>query len=164
MQYTFKSLETLAISEKSFPRRQHSHRRLRSPRRCLWLEISKKLLRIYGENLFKKVLFMDEKIFTIKQKFSKQNNKMYVRTLYKAEAKLSKIQRGLHPSSMMVWWGVSWNGTTVIHFCTSGVKTTAKIDEETILKPVEKPLNDTLFKGQLWIFQQDSAPAHKSKC
>ncbi len=40
---------------------------------------------------------------------------------------------------------------------------TAKIYEETVLKPVVKPLNNSLFKRQLWIFQQDSAPAHKSK-
>jgi inhibitor of nuclear factor kappa-B kinase subunit alpha len=26
-----------------------------------------------------------------------------------------------------------------------------------------KPLNTTLFSGQKWVFQQDSAPAHKAK-
>jgi len=26
-----------------------------------------------------------------------------------------------------------------------------------------KPLNTTLFNGQEWVFQQDSAPAHKAK-
>ncbi len=33
------------------------------------------------------------------------------------------------------------------HYCTPGVKMTAKIDEETVLEPVVKPLNDTLFRG-----------------
>jgi hypothetical protein len=28
---------------------------------------------------------------------------------------------------------------------------------------VVKPLNTTLFNGQKWVFQQDSAPAHKAK-
>ncbi len=63
----------------------------------------------------------------------------------------------------MVWGKVLWNVATVIHFCMLVVKTTAKIYEESIREPVVKPLNDTLFKGQHWIFQQDSAPTHKSK-
>ncbi len=40
---------------------------------------------------------------------------------------------------------------------------TAKIYEETVLELILKPLNDTLFEGQHWIFQQDSVLAHKSK-
>jgi len=28
---------------------------------------------------------------------------------------------------------------------------------------VVKPLNITLFNGKKWVFQQDSAPAHKAK-
>ncbi len=45
-----------------------------------------------------------------------------------------------------------------------GVKTTTKIDEKTVLEPVVKPLNDTLFQRQHWIFQQNSMSAHKSIC
>ncbi len=43
-----------------------------------------------------------------------------------------------------------------------GVKITAKIYEETVLRPIVKPLNDTLFKEQHWIFQQDSGLPHTS--
>ncbi len=32
-----------------------------------------------------------------------------------------------------------------------------------VLESIVKPLNDTLFKGQCWIFQQHSTPVHKSK-
>jgi len=35
--------------------------------------------------------------------------------------------------------------------------------EEDVLQGVVKPLNMTLFNGQEWVFQQDSAPAHKTK-
>ncbi len=77
--------------------------------------------------------------------------------------KVPRIQRGHLPIFAMVWWGMSWNGATVIHFCMPGVKMTAKIYEETVLEPVVKPLNDTLFEGQHWIFQQDPEPAHRSK-
>ncbi len=87
---------------------------------------------------------------------------MYAQTSYRAKAKVSRIQRDHQPSSVMVWWGVLWNGATVILFCTQRVKMTAKIDEEIVLQPVVKSLHNILFKGQHWIFQQDSA--HKSKC
>ncbi len=72
--------------------------------------------------------------------------------------------RNHHSSSVIRWWEVLWNGATAIYFCMPEVKTTTKIYEETIFKSTAKPLNDTLFKGQCWIFQEDSAPAHKSKC
>jgi inhibitor of nuclear factor kappa-B kinase subunit alpha len=32
-----------------------------------------------------------------------------------------------------------------------------------MLQGVVKPLNISLFSGQAWVFQQDSAPAHKAK-
>ncbi len=44
------------------------------------LKKSKKLLRVYSKNLFKKILFTDEKIFTIEHKFNKQNDEVYVGT------------------------------------------------------------------------------------
>ncbi len=83
---------------------------------------------------------------------------MYARTLYETKANnVPRIQRSHHPSY------VKWNGDTVIHFYTTGVKTTTKTCKETVPEPAVKPLNNTSFKKQHWIFQQDSVPAHKSK-
>ncbi len=124
---------------------------------------SKKLLGVNRKNLFKKFLFKDENIFTTEQKFKKQNDKVCARTSYEAKAKAPGIQRGHHSSSVMVWWGVLLNGVCVIHFCIPVVKTTIKIQEEIVLEPVVKPLNETLFKKQRWIFQQDATPTHKSE-
>ncbi len=107
-------------------------RHLLNTHKSLRLERSKKFLRVYGKNLFKKIMFTDEKIFTTEQKFSKQIDKVYAQIVYKAEAKVPGIRRGHHQSSVMVLWGVSWNGATAIHFCTPGVKVTIKICEETI--------------------------------
>ncbi len=45
--------------------------------RSLQLKWLKKLMFIYSKNLFKKILFTDEKIFTIEQKFNKQNDNVY---------------------------------------------------------------------------------------
>ncbi len=131
--------------------------------RCVWLKRLEKLLCVYSKSLFKKILFTLEIIFTKRQKFSKQTKKLYAWTPYEAKAKVPRIQRGHSPFSVIVWCGGPWNGVAAIHFCVPGIKTTAKIYEETVFQPIVKILNDTLFKGQHWIFQLDSVLAHKSK-
>lgn len=62
-----------------------------------------------------------------------------------------------------IWWGVSYEGVTKLHFCEQGVKTRAINYQSDILEKVVKPVSNTLFAGKQWIFQQDSAPAHKAK-
>ena len=52
-------------------------------------------------------------------------------------------------------------GKTGITFGTPLVS--AKVYQNDCLERVVKPLNQTLFNGMPWIFQQDSAPAHKAK-
>jgi len=43
------------------------------------------------------------------------------------------------------------------------VKTGAQVYQEDVLQGVLKHLNTNVFNGQKWVFQQDSAPAHKAK-
>ncbi len=64
----------------------------------------------------------------------------------------------------MTWWGVSRYGASPIHFWEKGVKTSAIVYQESVLKPIVKPLNDTLFTGVDWTFQRDSAGMHTQKC
>jgi len=52
---------------------------------------------------------------------------------------------------------------TPLHFCEKGEKTGARVFQEDVLQGVVKPLNMTVFSGQKWVFQKDSAPAHKDK-
>jgi len=47
--------------------------------------------------------------------------------------------------------------------CEKGVKTDVQVYQEDVLQGLVKPLNTTLFNGQKWVSQQDSAPAHKAK-
>jgi len=65
----------------------------------------------------------------------------------------------------MSWFGeaVSHHGVISLLFCKKGVKTGAWVYQEDVLQGVVKPLNTTVFNGQKWVFQQDSAPAHKTK-
>jgi hypothetical protein len=43
------------------------------------------------------------------------------------------------------------------------VKIGARVYQEDVLKRGVKPLKTTLFNGQKWVFQLNSAPAHKAK-
>lgn len=123
---------------------------------------SQGLLDKYEAGLYRKILFTDEKIFTIEESFNKQNDRVYAHSSKEAREKIPCVQRGHHPASVMVWWAVSWDGATSVHFCDVGVKTSAYV-YQAMLEKVVKPLNSGMFKGKNWIFQQDSAPAHKAK-
>jgi len=121
------------------------------------------LLQWHTKSRQENILFKDEKTFTIEEQYNRQNNKIYVQTSHEAKEKVPRVQRGHHPSYVMVWWGVSNQEVTALHFCNRGVKTGARMYQEDVLQGVVKPLNTTLFNGQKWVFQQDSAPAHKAK-
>ncbi len=54
------------------------------------------------KNLFKKILFVDKKIFTGEQKFNKQNDKVYAQTFHEAKVKALRIQKSHHLSSETV--------------------------------------------------------------
>lgn len=124
---------------------------------------SKSLLSRYTKNAHRQILFTDEKIFTVEESFNKQNDRVYVRSSREASQLIPKVQRGHHPASVMVWWGVSYEGVTKLHFCERGVKTSANVYQSTVLEPIVKPLSQSLFNNKPWTFQQDSAPGHKAK-
>jgi len=127
------------------------------------LDRSKRLLQWHAQNGHENILFTDEKIFNIEESFSKQNDRIYATSSKEAKNKVPRVQRGHYPTSVMVWWGVSRQGVTELHFCPQGVKTGARVYQGDVLEGVVKPLNTTLFDGMDWVFQQDSAPAHKAK-
>ena len=122
------------------------------------------LLQQYANNGHQNILFTDDKIFTIEESFNYWNDRVYAWSSREASEIVPKDERGHHPSSVMVWWGVSYSGATQLHFCEKGVKTSVKVYENTVLEPIVRGLNTTLFRNQLWTFKQDSAPAHKAKC
>jgi len=121
---------------------------------------AKRLLQWHAENRQENILFTDEKIFTIEKQCNNQYNKIHAQTFLEVR---SEGAGGHHPSYVMVWCGVSHQGVTPLHFCERGVKTGAQVYQEDVLQGVVKPLNAIVFNGQKWVFQQDSAPAHKAK-
>jgi len=121
---------------------------------------AKRLLPWHADNRHENILYRDKKIFTIEEQFNNQYNKICAQTSLEVHSEGVGVN---HPSYIMVWWGVSHQGVTPLHFCKKGVKTGAWVYQEDVLQGVVKPLNTTVFNGQKWVFQQDSAPAHKAK-
>lgn len=124
------------------------------------LQRSKNLLYSYNQQKFKYILFTNEKIFIVEEKYNKQNNKIYARLSIEIKQNAPHVQRGLHSAQVMVWWGISWHSVTQIHFCERGVKTGTRIYQMSVLEPLVKTLNHILFEGINWVFQQDSVPTH----
>uniref|UniRef100_A0A914D452 Transposase n=1 Tax=Acrobeloides nanus TaxID=290746 RepID=A0A914D452_9BILA len=73
------------------------------------------------------------------------------------------VQRSAHPQSVMVWDGITSDGKTPMVFVDPGVKVNQKYYRERILRDIVQPWAKRHFAGRNWIFQQDSAPAHKAK-
>ena len=122
------------ISRRSMSRILREDLQLGAYRRCvshlltpklkeIRLERCKKLLKRFKNNGHRRILFSDEKIFTIEEKFNRQNDRVYAKSCYEAKEKAPRVTRAHHPPSVMVWWGVSYEVVTQIHFCETGVKT-----------------------------------------
>jgi len=123
-------------------------------------EIRRTRAKRHAENGHENVLFTDENIFTIEEHYNNQYNQIC------AQKSLEVPSEGAgchHPSYVMVWWGVSHQGVTPLHFCEKRVKTDVRAYQEDVLQGVVKPLNTTVFSGHKWVFQQDSDPAYKAK-
>nr|BAG15923.1 transposase [Bombyx mandarina]BAG15924.1 transposase [Bombyx mandarina]BAG15925.1 transposase [Bombyx mandarina] len=143
-------------------RRKTGHR-LNARLMDLRLKRCRALLKRYAGKKNREILFSDEKFFTVEESYNKQNDKVYAHSSEEASNRIPRIQRGHFPSSLMVWLGVSYWGLTEVHFCEKGVKTNAVVYQNTVLTNLVEPVSHTMFNNRHWVFQQDSAPAHRAK-
>lgn len=106
------------------------------------------------------ILFSDEKIFTIEAAHNHQNDRIWT-----TEPPLSKkfVTHSQHPQSVMVWAGICASGKTPLVFVDPGVKINKNYYLREILQGTLEPWARTHFGNREWIFQQDSAPAHKAR-
>ena len=109
------------------------------------------------------ILFSDEKIFTVAQSANKQNDRMYATNIKEANEKGRIIGRRQSDQSVMVWLGICEDGKTELVFIPAGVKINTDIYVTSILEKVVEPFAQQHFNGRPWIYQQDSAPSHRSK-
>ena len=127
------------------------------------LERSKNLLDRYAGHDLDFVIFSDEKLFSVEESFNSQNVRIYAACIEDIREELRTFQRFQHEKKVMIWCGVSKRGKLPLVFIEPGVKVDQKYYREVILNTVLKPQAERLYDGSAWIFQQDSAPAHKAK-
>jgi len=103
---------------------------------------------------------MDKKIFTIEEQCNNQKNKIYAHSSHQVCSEgVGRLSHFL-PHGMV---GGVPSGSDTSLFLRENGETGAWVYKEDMLQGVVNPLNTTLFNGQEWVFQQDSAPAHKAK-
>ncbi len=116
--------------------------------RCLRLKRLEKLLHIDSKKICSKELCsrMRKLLPQNRNSISKTTRCMHGHYT-RPKQKLPEFKEVTHPSSVMLWWKVLWNGATVIHFCKSGVKMIAKIYEETGLQALSEATQGYFVQG-----------------
>ena len=129
----------------------------------LRLQRSKALLLRFADADVEKILFTDEKIFTIEAVSNRQNDRIIAPRVSDISNEVRIVSHTQHPQSVMVWAGVSANSRTDLVFVPEGVKMNSTTYRDLILEPIVKRVSGSLFEYQPWTFQQDGAPSHTSK-
>lgn len=103
--------------------------------------------------------FSDEKNFDQDQKINSRNDRWLCKTIEDVPV----VMRTKYPATVMVLGVVSSEGHVMQpYFFEKGARLNAERYVE-VLKDVVKPWMDRVADGKPYVFQQDSAPAHKAK-
>lgn len=108
---------------------------------------------------WKNILFSDEKLFSIEQAHNHQNDRIWSSTRPGAAAVIPRRQNA---KTVMVWGAICATGKTPLVFVENGIKINQENYRRDILESVVLPWSQQHFGNQPWIFQQDSAPAHRA--
>ncbi|KAI6655673.1 hypothetical protein LOD99_1813 [Oopsacas minuta] len=127
------------------------------------LSRSKGFLSRFATQGLDRVLFSDEKLFTVEDASNRLNERILSTCTAVIPEKYRFVKRIQKRLSVMVWAGISSVGRTPLVFVPSGVKINAATYKELILEPLVKDLGKTMFENSLFVFQQDDAPAHTAK-
>ncbi|EYC42467.1 hypothetical protein Y032_0531g3034 [Ancylostoma ceylanicum] len=109
------------------------------------------------------VIWSDEKLFTIEESINKQNHRILALTASDANSSGRIVSRSQHPQRVMVWGAISSKGKSPLVFIDPDVKISADVYRKTVLEDTLLPWARSHYGDDGWIFQQDSAPAHKAK-
>lgn len=103
--------------------------------------------------------FSDEKHFDQDQKVNSRND----RWICKSIEEVPVVMKTKFPASVMVLGVISSEGDVMApHFFEKGLRLNAETYIK-VLKDVVKPWMDQVAAGRPYVFQQDSAPAHKAR-
>ena len=125
----------------------------------------KQLLKKYPEQVVKFIWFTDEKLFTVASPMNPQNDRFYApRATTKKMLPAARLlrTRSNFSKSVMVSVGVSALGCTQLVFIEPGVKINGAYYRDVLLAQHLLPAIQDI-SGDFFIFQQDSAPAHRAK-
>ena len=126
---------------------------------------AKQLLNKYPESLVSSIWFTDEKLFTVVAPVNLQNNRLYANQgTQKRQLPAARLlkTRSTFSQSVMVSVGVSALGCTSLIFIEPGVKINGAYYRDVLLSQHLLPaIRD--ISGDYYIFQQDSAPAHRAR-
>ena len=127
------------------------------------LERCRQLLRRYPASIVNFIWFTDEKLFTVASPSNSQNSRLYTTSATrKKDIASNRLLRtcSTFSTSVMVSVGVSGLGRTSIHFVEPGVKIDGQYYREVLL--LQNLLPEMHEISEFFIFQQDSAPAHRA--
>lgn len=125
----------------------------------------KQLLRQYPQHKVNFIWFTDEKLFTVAEPMNSQNDRLYVTSgTRKKNVPANRLlkTRPTFSKSIMVSIAVSSLGCTELIFVEPGVKINGAYYRDVLLTKQMLPAIRKM-SGDYYIFQQDSAPAHRAK-
>ena len=99
----------------------------------------------------------------MEQTLNRQNDRVYAFDRGSIPPHLLRVTRAHHPVQTMVFLGVSVKGCTKMIFVEQGAKVRAQNYIKDILEKHILVLKRETLGDADWVFQQDSAPAHKAK-
>lgn len=123
----------------------------------------KLLLKRRGLKSAEKVIFSDEKMWVLEESYNSQNDRVYSLSIKDIPTNVRMVNRYQNSSATMVWGAVSHRGKLPLKFIRKDIKIDSAYYQSKILIAHMKPEADRLYPEGGWIFQQDSAPAHKAK-
>lgn len=115
------------------------------------------ILNNFTEDQTKKILFSDEKIFSLDGVYNIQNDRIWAVNRKEADKKGGIKRLNKFPTKVMVWLGVCVEGLTTLVILDKGT-----LNHEIYIKkvlPVAKRCGNKML-GDNWTFQQDGATSH----
>jgi len=125
---------------------------------------ARKLLTQYPADDVNFIWFTDEKIFSVAAPKNQQTNRLYVpEASRKRDVAADRLlsTRSTFSESIMVSVGVSKLGYTRLIFVDPGVKVNGTYYRDVVLPQLLTDMKNA--SGEYYIFQQDSAPAHRAR-
>ena len=104
----------------------------------------------------RRILFSDEKRFTVNGVYNRQNHRIWAPTRSIADSMKTHLKRKF-PKSVMVWMGACYEGVTKIFIATETITSSYYINE---ILTIAKSEGVRMLGESNWTFQQDGASSH----